>query len=116
MNGEMTARSRGVPVSIARVTGALPAANNTSAVASAAGSARNASKVRYGLTSHPRSAIRASITSNIGHNTGRLTLTMRGWTAIFAGYSSWAIGLRSTPMLLISTSIVSPGFIHNGGF
>jgi hypothetical protein len=31
-------------------------------------------------------------------------------------YSSSTIGLRRIPMPPISTSIVSPGFIHSGGF
>jgi hypothetical protein len=31
-------------------------------------------------------------------------------------YSSCTIELRNTPILVISTSIVSPGFIHSGGF
>ncbi len=39
-----------------------------------------------------------------------------GYSRVSAwNHPSATIGLRSTPMPLISTAIVSPGFIHSGG-
>src|SRR6185437_495987 len=55
------------------------------------------------------------------HGNGRPVLPRHSREVRRPGYrvdhaASWPIGLRSVPMPVISTSIVSPGFIHSGGF